>query len=135
MKYVKIILYCVLLFSCKKEEAENVDFPLNKETVDSSKESYTKDDNRNMDHDRLMALKRKAVNGDKSAIFSLFNYYTYGIGDHEKAFYWGYLHDKIDKSQNFSQLAEDNMKGVLSELDMKQYDSKNTGDEIPNVKE
>ena len=135
MKYVKIILSCVLLLSCKKEEAEKVDLNQNKETVDNSRESYTTDDNRNMDHDQLMTLKRKAVNGDKSAINSLYNYYTYGLHDYEKSFYWGFLHDKIDKSQNLSKLAEDNIKSELSELDMKQDDSKDTGDEIPHVEE
>ena len=90
-----------------------------------------------MDNNRLMTLQIKAVNGDKSAIFSLFNYYTYGTDEHEKAFYWGCLHDKIDKSQNFSQLAEDNIKSALSqfELDMKQDESKDTGDETPHVEE
>ena len=135
MKYAKIILFCVLLYSCKKEEAGKLDFNQNKEAVDDSRESYTTDHNLNMDHDRLLALQKKAVNGDKSAINSLYNYYTYGLHDYEKSFYWGFLHDKIDKSQNLSKLAEDNIKSELSELDMKQDDSKDTGDEIPHVEE
>lgn len=133
MKYLKLILSCILLLSCEKEKAKNVN--INQNADDSSRDLSTADDNRNMDIDLLMTLQKKGVNGDISAINALYNYYTYGIHDYEKAFYWGYLHDKFDKSQNLSQLAEDNIKSLISELEMKHYYSKDTGDEIPHVKE
>lgn len=136
MIYIKIIACFILISSCKQQSAEKNDTNRNKQLLETSVvNKVTSEENRIMNEEELFDLQEKALNGQKAAIFSLYNYYIYGSQDYERAFYWGYLHDKIDKSQNLAQLAEDNIKSNISEKYIKQdHGEEVDDDEIPDVK-